>query len=266
MTLPADTHNLFEALYTGRNLTSDETRTLFSLVVKGEMSDAHLAALLIALKIKGEQPEEIAGAALALHDNAAPFPRPDYRFADIVGTGGDGHNTINISSAAAVVAASCGLPVAKHGNRSVSSKSGSAELFREFGVNLSMRADVARRCLDQSGFCFLHAPVYHAGIANAMPVRTTLKTRTLFNVLGPLANPAKPTHKMIGVYAPELQRPFAETLNLLGYKNAMVIHGSGLDELALHGTSTIVEVNNGDITEYTVSPADFGVKEAPLSA
>lgn len=267
----SDILEILEKTYRREDLSQQESQAFFHAVMQGNMDDIVLASLLTALKVKGETPQEIAGAASAMIENAAPFPRPDYEFADIVGTGGDGHNTINISSAAAIVAASCGLPVAKHGNRSVSSKSGSADLFREFGLNLTMKADTARKCLDESGLCFLFAPNYHAGVRHAMNVRTTLKTRTLFNLLGPLANPAKPSHIMIGVYSPDLIAPYAETLQLLGYQHAMVVHGAGLDEIALHGTSQIAVLDadrpDGEkITYSDVSPADFNLQEFPLDA
>lgn len=259
-------HTVLEQLYQGRDLKQNDVTDVFSQVVNGQVDDIVLSSLLTALKIKGEQPQEIAGAAKALIANAAVFPRPDYDFADIVGTGGDGHNTINISSASAIVAASCGLKVAKHGNRSVSSKSGSADLFKAFNLELTMPPDTARLCLDNSNLCFLFAPNYHSGIRHAMPVRTTLKTRTLFNLLGPLVNPARPSHIIIGVYGPELLVPFAKTLQLLGYKKAMVVHGSGLDEFALHGDTQVVEVNGDELTESTLSPADFGLENYPLDA
>ncbi|MDF2178779.1 anthranilate phosphoribosyltransferase [Aliiglaciecola sp. CAU 1673] len=259
-------HTLLEQLYQGQPLQTDQVKQLFDDVVTGNMEPILLSSLLTALKMKGETPQEIAGAALALAGHAAPFPRPDYAFADIVGTGGDGHNTLNVSSASAVVAAACGVKVAKHGNRSVSSRSGSADLFREFGLNLEMSAEVARRCLDKSGFSFLFAPNYHGGIRHAMPVRTALKTRTLFNLLGPLVNPARPSHLVIGVYLPQLLKPFAETLKLLGYRNALVVHGSGLDELALHGPSSVAELKDDDISYYQLTPADFGLDTLPLEA
>jgi anthranilate phosphoribosyltransferase len=257
---------ILEQLYQGNDLQQAEVAQVFSQIVTGQVDNITLSSLLTALKVKGECPAEIAGAAQALIDNAAPFPRPDYEFADIVGTGGDGHHTINISSASAIVAASCGLKVAKHGNRSVSSKSGSADLFKAFDLELTMSADTAKACLDQSNLCFLFAPNYHAGIRHAMEVRTTLKTRTLFNLLGPLANPARPSHIIIGVYAPELLKPFAQTLQLLGYQKALVVHGSGLDEFALHGDSQVVEVDGDKLSELTLSPADFGLESYPLEA
>jgi anthranilate phosphoribosyltransferase len=259
-------HKALEQLYQGQSLNQDEVTAIFSQVVKGQVDDILLSSLLTALKIKGETPEEIAGAAAALINHAVPFPRPDYEFADIVGTGGDGHHTINISSAAAIVAASCGLKVAKHGNRSVSSKSGSADLFKAFELELTMSADTARACLDASNLCFLFAPNYHSGIRHAMPVRTTLKTRTLFNLLGPLVNPARPSHIMIGVYDPALLMPFARTLQLLGYQKALVVHGSGLDELALHGESQVIELSGDKLRQYSLSPGDFGLQKYPLSS
>lgn len=261
-----DMLNALEKLYLQQSLSFDEAEAVFNSVMRGEVSEIELSALLIALKIKTESTDEIAGAASAMVRNAKAFPRPDYNFSDIVGTGGDGHNTINVSSAAAVVAASCGVKVAKHGNRSVSSKSGSSDLFAAFGLDLSMAPETARICLDEANLCFLAAPSYHSGVKYAMPVRTTLKTRTLFNILGPLANPAKPTHSVLGVYTPELLNTYAQTLVKLGHQRAYVIHGSGLDELALHGVSQIVEINHGVITQSQVSPADFGLSNYPLEA
>ncbi|MFQ3249437.1 anthranilate phosphoribosyltransferase [Glaciecola sp.] len=257
--------NALEKVYAKESMSFVEAESVFNRVMQGEVAEVELAALLIALKMKSESTDEIAGAASAMVKNAKPFPRPDYQFSDIVGTGGDGHNTINVSSAAAVVAASCGVKVAKHGNRSVSSKSGSSDLFAAFGLNLEMSPNTARKCLDEANLCFLAAPAYHSGVKYAMPVRLALKTRTLFNILGPLANPAKPTHSLLGVYTPALLDTYAQTMVKLGHKKAYVVHGSGLDELALHGESQIVEVNNGIITKTHVRPADFGLSEYPLS-
>lgn len=257
---------LFESLYAGQSLNQSQSYEIFSEVMRGNIDTCELTALLIALKLKGETSQEIAGAAQAMRDNAVAFERPDYNFSDLVGTGGDGHNTINISSAAAIVAASCGIKVAKHGNRSVSSKSGSSDLFAGFGMKLDMSPSTARQCLDKAGICFLAAPVYHTGVKHAMPVRLALKTRTLFNVLGPLANPANPTHGIYGVYDPKLVPIYAQTLLNLGHKNALVVHGSGLDEIALHGPSQVMHVHNGKVSEFSISPADFGIQEQPLEA
>lgn len=261
-----DKQALLDIAFSDKHLSQPQAYALFNGVMRGELSEVELTAVLIALKMKRESPNEIAGAASAMIANAKPFVRPDYHFSDIVGTGGDGHNTINISSSAAVVAASCGVKVAKHGNRSVSSKSGSADLFREFGLNLETSPEQARACLDQANFCFLFAPVYHSGVRHAMPVRTALKTRTLFNILGPLANPAGPTHGVFGVYTPELLEAYAQTLMLMGQQRALIVHGAGLDELALHGESQIVDLEHGDLKRYTVTAEDFGLKRYDLDS
>ena len=255
-----------ELLYRGGSLTQDSAFRLFNAVMRGELDQSQLSALLISLKIKGESPAEIAGAADAMRANALQFESPEYAFADIVGTGGDGYNTINISSAAAIVAASCGVKVAKHGNRSVSSKSGSADLFSAFGYQLMSSPTAARKCLDHHNFCFLFAPVYHAGVKHAIPVRGSLKTRTLFNILGPLANPAKPTHSVLGVYSPELLKPYADTAIRLKMPNALIVHGSGLDEVAIHADTQAIKIVDGVQSALTLSPQDFGFKPFSLKS
>ncbi|MGF1769301.1 anthranilate phosphoribosyltransferase [Enterovibrio makurazakiensis] len=257
---------IINKLYEQESLSREESHQLFDTIIKGEMDPILLAATLTSLKIKGETPEEIAGAASALTENANPFPSPDYDFADIVGTGGDGSNSINISTTAAFVAAACGVKVAKHGNRGVSSKSGSSDLLAAFGIDLAMSPETARGALDDLGVCFLFAPQYHSGVRHAMPVRQTMKTRTIFNLLGPLINPAKPTLELMGVYDKALVRPIAETIKTLGLKRAAVVHGSGLDEVAIHGETTVAEIKYGVITEYTLTPEDFGVNTHPLKS
>ncbi|WP_028025203.1 anthranilate phosphoribosyltransferase [Enterovibrio calviensis] len=257
---------IINKLYEQESLSREESHQLFDTIIKGELDPILLAATLTSLKIKGETPEEIAGAASALTANANPFPSPDYDFADIVGTGGDGSNSINISTTAAFVAAACGVKVAKHGNRGVSSKSGSSDLLAAFGIDLAMSPETARGALDDLGVCFLFAPQYHSGVRHAMPVRQTMKTRTIFNLLGPLINPAKPTLELMGVYDKALVRPIAETIKTLGLKRAAVVHGSGLDEVAIHGETTVAEIKDGVITEYTLTPEDFGVNTHPLKS
>ena len=257
---------ILEQLYAGQSLSSEQSQVFFEQVVLGEVDPIILSSLLTALKIKGETPEEITGAANALIAQAKAFPRPDYDFTDIVGTGGDGLGTINISTASAFVAAACGLKVCKHGNRSVSSKSGSSDLLAAFGVNLEMSPEVARQCLDQLNVCFIFAPQYHAGMRFAAPVRAALKTRSIFNLLGPLVNPARPDFELMGVYAPELLKPIAEVHKQLGMKRVMVVFGSGLDEVALHGETQVAELIEGQIKEYTLTPADFGVPRYPVES
>lgn len=257
---------LLEKLFQAKSLTQAESQILFSSIVRGELVASQLAAALISMKVRGETPAEIAGAAQALLADAQPFPRPDYLFADIVGTGGDGTNSINISTASAFVAASCGVKVAKHGNRSVSSRSGSSDLLAAFGIRLDMSAEQSRLALDELGVCFLFAPQYHTGFRHAMPVRQQLKTRTLFNVLGPLINPARPPLALIGVYSPELVLPIAQTLQVLGYQRAAVVHGGGMDEVAIHAPTQVAELNNGSIESYELAPEDFGLNRYSLGA
>ncbi|CCG87385.1 anthranilate phosphoribosyltransferase [Erwinia piriflorinigrans] len=259
-------NTILEKLYQSEILTQAESQQLFTAIITGQLAPTQLAAALIAMKVRGETPQEIAGAATALLADAKPFPRPDYPFADIVGTGGDGSNSINISTTSAFVAAACGLKVAKHGNRSVSSQSGSSDLLAAFGISLDLPAEQARRALDDLNVCFLFAPQYHSGFRHAMPVRKELKTRTIFNVLGPLINPARPPLAVIGVYSPELVLPIAETLKMLGYQRAAVVHGGGMDEVALHSATQVAELRDGEITRYQLTPDDFGLSSHPQDA
>lgn len=255
-----------EGLYRGESLTSIESEQLFGELLRGEMDPLVLSSLLTALKVKGESPSEIVGAAKALIAAAKPFPRPDYEFCDIVGTGGDGLHTINISTTAAIVGATCGIKVAKHGNRSVSSKTGSSDLLDKLGIKLDMSPETARHCLDEANICFLFAPHYHSGMRFAAPVRQALKTRTIFNVLGPLINPARPTYQLMGVYSEQLLEPIAETLRELGLQNGMVVYGSGLDEIAIHGETQVAEIHGQHIRYHTLTPTDFGLKYYTLDA
>ncbi|RUO21395.1 anthranilate phosphoribosyltransferase [Aliidiomarina haloalkalitolerans] len=245
-------------------LSVTETEKLFQYLIRGQLTQNQIAAILVALKVRGETPAEIAGAAKALLAGSKAFPALDYPVADTCGTGGDGSNTINISTAAALVCASMGMKIAKHGNRSVSSRSGSADVLESMGIPLDLSPDENKDLLDRFGFCFLFAPHYHPGVRYAMPVRQELKTRTLFNLLGPLINPARPSAQLLGVYTPELCRPLAETLQMLGCERAMVVHGNGLDEFALHGATQVVEVNGSDLLEYSLTPEDFGLQRASI--
>lgn len=253
------------SLLNGEPLTLQQAEKLFDHLVKGELNDIQITAALTTMKLRGEQPEEMAGAAQALRRAAKPFKRPARAVIDSCGTGGDGSNTMNISTTAALVAASMGLAVAKHGNRSVSSRSGSADVLESLGLSVTQDPEVAEQQLDRFNFCFLFAPHYHPGIRYAMPSRQTLKTRTLFNLLGPLVNPARPDAQVLGVYDPSWCRPMAETLKLLGCQRAMVVHGSGLDEIALHGPTHVVELRDGELTEYTLNATDFGVQPAQVA-
>lgn len=260
------TAQLLEQLYNGKTLNKEESAVIFNAIMQGELNNEQIAAMLIALKVRGATIEELSGAVSASLQNAKSFPRPDYPFADIVGTGGDGQNTINISTASAIVAASMGAKVAKHGNRSVSSKSGASDVLTALGVNVNVTPEQARQALDDIGVCFLFAQQYHNGFKHVAPVRAALKTRTLFNILGPLINPARPTYHLLGVYAPELVKTYAETAVALGHQHTFVVHGAGLDEVAVHGETQVAEIKNGKIDYFTLTPEDFGLKTQSLES
>ncbi len=260
----SDVQTLLEQLYRGESLSREQAQRLFQPLVAGELNDITISALLTALKIKGETIDEISGAADALLDAAKPFPTAGTGVIDIVGTGGDGYNTINISTTSCFVAAAAGAKVAKHGNRGVSSKSGASDLLSALGINLTMAPATAAQCLNDLDISFLFAPHYHGGVRYAVPVRQALKTRTIFNVLGPLINPSKPDYMLLGVYSPALVTPLAGVLKALGVKRAIVAHGSGLDEIAVHGESLLAELKDGAIREYRMQPEDFGIERAEL--
>ena len=251
-------------LLDGRDLDRDESRRLFGEIVEGRLSDPLMAAAFVALRVKGETSEELIGAVQALRAAALPFPSPDTLFADSCGTGGDFSGSINVSTAAGLVAASCGLPIAKHGNRSFTSKCGSADVLDALGAKLDSSPAQSRRILDETGFCFLLAPLYHPGIAHAGPVRRALKVRTIMNLLGPCLNPARPHVQLLGVADPRLLRPVGETLQALGVSRALVVHGSGLDEIALHGPTKAVLLSHETLTEFELTPEQAGLTRAPV--
>ncbi|MGI5309299.1 anthranilate phosphoribosyltransferase [Rheinheimera sp. WS51] len=257
--------DLVQHSLTGQSLSFEQAEQFFTAVVKGEVEPIHLTALLVALKMRGETAAEIAGAASAMRQTALKLPERISPSIDCCGTGGDGSDSINISTTAAIVAAAMGMSVIKHGNRSVSSRSGSADLLEQLGVNIAMTPQQAATSLKQSRCSFLFAPQYHAGIKHAMPVRNSLKSRTIFNLLGPLVNPACPDFQLLGVYDAKLCNVMAEALQQLGVKRAWVVHGSGCDEIALHGPTTVSELHQGEIRQFTLTPRDFGLATTPLS-
>jgi anthranilate phosphoribosyltransferase len=258
--------NIHQKLFEGVALSQEESRQVFSQFVTGQQSPIMISAILTALKLKGESPQEVAGAAQALHQNASLFNKPDYSTADSCGTGGSGKHTLNISTLVAFIAAAKGLKMVKHGNRSISSQCGSADVLEALDVNINMSPQVARRCLDKVGVTFLFAPLYHPGVKHVMPVRNELKTRTIFNLLGPLINPAMPEYQLMGVYSPEYCYAAAESLRLSGCRSAMVVHSMGCDEITLAGNTHVAHLSNGKITEYQLSANDFGLTAVPLEA
>ena len=256
--------NPLPRLLNGNDLTSDESEHLFERLVLGRLEPAEIAGMLIALRMKGETTEEMIGAARGLFAAALPFDRPDYLFADCCGTGGDGSGLINVSTATAFVAAACGLPVAKHGNRAVSSRCGSADVLEALGAKIELGPDKARALLDQTGFCFLFAPAYHPGMRHAGPVRRQLQVRTVLNLLGPCINPARPPVQLLGVADPTKLHAIAATLDAMGVEQALVVHGSGLDEVALHGPTVAVRLDRGRIEDLVLTPEDVGLHRAPV--
>jgi anthranilate phosphoribosyltransferase len=257
--------NPLPRLLSGEDLTAADAEHLFERLVLGRLEPAETAGMLIALRMKGETAEEMIGAARGLFAAAKPFDRPDYLFADCCGTGGDGSGLINVSTAVAFVAAAAGLPVAKHGNRSISSKCGSADVLEALDAKIELDPERARRVLDETGFCFLFAPAYHPGMKHAALVRRQLQVRTVMNLLGPCINPARPPVQLLGVADPKMLRRIAQTLAAMGVKDALVVHGSGLDEVALHAETRAMRLSNGEITEITITPEDAGIERAPLT-
>ena len=256
--------NPLPKLLSGEDLPAEDSQHLFERLVLGKLEPAEIAATLVALRMKGETVEEMIGAATALSEAALPFDRPAYLFADCCGTGGDGSGLINVSTAAAFVSAACGLPVAKHGNRSVSSKCGSADVLEALGATIEVSPAIARSNLDQTGFCFLFAPMYHPGMKHAALVRRQLQVRTVMNLLGPCINPARPPVQLLGVADPRLLRRVAQTLDAMGVREALVVHGSGLDEVALHAETRAIRLSKGDLQEVELTPEDAGLERAPL--
>ena len=245
------------------DLSRSETEALFGQLMDGELSEAMKAAMLVALAMKGEAPSEIAGAAQAMRRRVIAIPHQVERVVDTCGTGGDGKGTFNISTAAALVAAAAGVPIAKHGNRSVSSRSGSADVLAALGVAIEVTPEDAGRALESIGIAFLFAPKLHPAMKEVMPVRNELGIRTLFNVLGPLTNPAGARRQVMGVYSGHLVEPIARVQLELGCEHALVVHGSdGLDELTTTGPTRVAEVRDGRVETYDLEPRDLGVPRA----
>ncbi|MFW6269611.1 MAG: anthranilate phosphoribosyltransferase [Bacillota bacterium] len=254
-----------EKVIKGNHLEVTEMEEAMNTIMNGEISNSQLAGFLIGLKMKGESIEEITGAARVMREKAIPINKEDI-VVDTCGTGGDGSGTFNISTTVALVLAGSELSVAKHGNRSVSSKSGSADVLEALGINLNLSPSQVEKCLNEVGMGFLFAPVFHKAMKHAITPRKELKVRTIFNILGPLTNPARADYQVLGVYHPDLVTPMAEVLKNLGIKSAMVVHGAGgLDEFSLSGKNKVAYLKNGKIKEETVSPEDAGLKRAKLN-
>jgi len=250
------------------DLSEDEMAAALGRVMDGEATPAQIAGLLIALRMKGETPAEIAGAARAMRARATPIRCPDpERAVDTCGTGGDGRGTLNVSTLAAICVAASGVRVAKHGNRAQSSRAGSADVLEALGIAIDAPLPVLERCLDELGIAFLFAPAFHAATRHAAGPRRELGTRTLFNLLGPLTNPAGATRQLVGVPRPEHTELMARALMLLGTTRAWVVHGAdGIDELTTTGYTKISECRDGAVNTFYLHPADVGLAKAPAGA
>lgn len=258
-------NNILRKLSLMENLTELEARELANGLMKGELTSTQIGAVLTALAIKGEESEEILGFSKGLRDNMVSLDYKNSHLIDTCGTGGDGLNTFNVSTVVAFVAAAAGIKVAKHGNRALSSKCGSADVLLELGVDINLTKDEVNRALEEIGIAFLFAPNYHVAMKNVAKERKELAIRTIFNLVGPIVNPANLTGQLLGVSRGQLQFKLAEVLRDLGLKKALVVHGDdGLDEISICTTSTIYEVNGREIREYKISPEKFGLKRATI--
>ncbi len=261
----------------GSSLSRDEARDVMAEVLRGEATNAQIGALLVALHMKGETVEEIVGFAQAIRAAATPLRGEDGDTVDVsgtgrealvdtCGTGGDASGTFNISTAVAFVTAGAGVRVAKHGNRSISSKCGSADVMEALGVNINLPPARLPACLRETGIAFLFAPAMHAAMKYVQPARRELHLRTVFNLLGPLTNPANASAQVVGVYSADLVEKLAEALSELGLRRALVVHGrDGLDEITISGPTKVAEVRDGQVRSYEVTPEEFGLKQAALS-
>jgi anthranilate phosphoribosyltransferase len=252
-------------LAAGEHLAESEAEAAFGIIMAGEATPAQIAGLLMAMRVRGETVAELTGAVRAMRARMTAIEAPPGAI-DIVGTGGDGSGSLNISTATGLVVAGCGVPVAKHGNRALSSKSGAADALAALGVNLDVPLDRLEAVLAEAGMVFLMAPRHHASMRHAAGPRVELGTRTIFNLLGPLANPARVKRQLTGAYAPAWLRPMAETLGRLGTERAWVVHGQGLDEIALSGETHVAALEDGAIREFTIIPEDAGLERAPPEA
>ncbi|MFT4822115.1 MAG: anthranilate phosphoribosyltransferase [Halioglobus sp.] len=250
----------------GENLTREEMAAVMRQVMTGETTDSQIAGLLVALRMKGETIDEIAGAAQVMRELATPVRITGDNLVDLVGTGGDGANLFNVSTASSFVVAASGAKVAKHGNRSVSSTSGSSDVLEELGVALDLTAEQVGRAIEDIGMGFMFAPLHHRAMRHAIRPRKELGMRTIFNILGPLTNPAGVKRQVIGVFSADLCRPMAEVLQLLGSEHALVVHSAdGLDEISIAAETLVVELKDGAISQYSISPEDFSMDRQDLS-
>ena len=261
-----DIREAIDEVVSGRSLSMEDASSVMRQIMEGEATPAQLGSFLTGLRIKGETAQEIAGMAAVMREFALRV-EVDGPLIDTVGTGGDGQNTFNVSTATAFVAAAAGLKVAKHGNRAASGTCGSADVLEALGVKIDLPPEGVARCIEEVGVGFMFAPVFHPAMRHAAPVRREIGIRTVFNILGPLTNPAGAQTQLLGVAFPELGETMAEVLRMLGSHRAMIVHGhGGMDELSLSGDSTVWEVREGALSRWTLRVEDSGLPETPISA
>jgi anthranilate phosphoribosyltransferase len=263
ITAPNDLRPLLAEVAAGRALSESQAEAAFDIIMSGNATPSQMGAFLMALRVRGESVDEITGAVRTMRAKALTIDAPPGTI-DTVGTGGDGVGTFNISTASGLVAAGCGVPVAKHGNRAFSSKSGAADVLSALGVNIEADMAIVRRCLWEIGFCFLMAPRHHSAMRHVGPTRVELGTRTIFNLLGPMSNPAGTRRQLVGVFAPEWVVPMAEVLGRLGAERAWVVHGAGIDELTTAGVTKVAEFRDGKVTSFEVTPEEAGLRRVAL--
>jgi len=249
----------------GETLSADESEAAFGLIMSGEATPAQIAGLLMAMRVRRETVDELTGAVRAMRARMLAIEAPPEAM-DVCGTGGDGAGTLNISTAVTFVLAGAGVPVAKHGNRALSSQTGGADVLAALGVDIDAKPARLAAILDEAGCVFMFAPRHHAALRHAAGPRVELGTRTLFNLLGPLANPARVRRQLTGVFDPAWARPMADTLQALGTERAWIVHGQGLDELTVAGENRVVALEDGAMREFTVTAAEAGLSAAPISA
>lgn len=248
----------------GKTLSREETKQAFNIIMAGEATDAQIGAILMAMRVRGETEDEFAGAIDAMRSVMLPVDAPEDAI-DIVGTGGDAKGSYNISTCTSIVAAACGLKVAKHGNRSLSSKSGASDCLTALGVNIDLSPGQISDCIEEAGIGFMFAPAHHSAVRHVGPARVELGTRTIFNLLGPMCNPASVKRQLLGVFAPQWVLTAAKVAQKLGNAKTWVVHGQGFDEITITGTTQVAELDKGSIKTFEINPSDFGFDTASES-
>jgi anthranilate phosphoribosyltransferase len=249
----------------GNSLSFDEAREAFDIIMSGDATPGQIGGFLMALRVRGETVGELSGAVATMRDKMLRVSAPAGAI-DIVGTGGDGSHSVNISTGSAFVIAACGVPVAKHGNRGLSSQTGTADVLMKLGVNLELSPEAIGRCVEQAGIGFMFSPSHHPAMKHVGPVRLELGTRTIFNLIGPLTNPAGVGRQLVGVFAPQWVEPVAETLQALGTEHAWVVHGDGYDEITTTGETKVAELVGGKIRTFTLTPEEVGLERSTREA